>query len=282
MHALADQVAQGTITVLIEGETGVGKEVLAQRVHSRSPRRERPFLRVNCAALPEALLEAELFGYEKGAFTGAERAKPGLLETAHGGSVLLDEVGELPLVIQAKLLRVLEAREVIRLGDVQPRPIDVRFLAASNRDLATMVESGAFRADLYYRLNGVTLRLPPLRARRHQLVELAEEFVRATSAGLGRGSIELGAEAIATLQAHDWPGNIRELRNVIECAVLVCGAGPIEPRHLNLRPAAAKDPPPRCAERSPCWSGAGSRRRSPAAAGTRPAPPPCSACPAAR
>ena len=198
VQALAERVAAGDINVLILGETGVGKEVLARAIHAASPRAARPLRALNCAALSESLLESELFGHERGAFTGAGQAKPGLLETAPGGTVFLDEVGELPPSLQAKLLRVLETREVLRVGGVRPRTIDVRFVAATNRDLEAEVSRGAFRHDLYFRLNGMTLTIPPLRERPRDLPLLARAFV--ASDGARRGSPrppELSAAALA-------------------------------------------------------------------------------------
>ena len=185
VHALAERAAAGTINVLITGETGVGKELLAETVHRASPRRDGPFVCLNCAALSETLLESELFGHERGAFTGAVEAKPGLLETADGGTLFLDEVGELPLATQAKLLRVIETREVTRLGSVRPRRIDVRFIAATNRDLEAEVGRGAFRQDLYFRLAGITLTIPPLRERVDEIRQLAELFARQICRELG-------------------------------------------------------------------------------------------------
>ncbi|HEX4404818.1 MAG TPA: sigma-54-dependent Fis family transcriptional regulator, partial [Polyangia bacterium] len=186
IQKLAERAAAGTINVLITGETGVGKELLAETVHRLSPRRRGPYVCLNCAALSETLLESELFGHERGAFTGAVQAKPGLMETAHGGTLFMDEVGELPLTTQAKLLRVLETREVARLGSVKPRKIDVRFLAATNRDLEAEVTRGAFRRDLYFRFNGITLNIPPLRARVGEIRHLAETFVQQICRELGR------------------------------------------------------------------------------------------------
>ena len=186
VHELAEKAAAGTINVLITGETGVGKELLAETVHRASPRRGGPYVCLNCAALSETLLESELFGHERGAFTGAVQAKPGLLETAARGTLFLDEVGELQLSTQAKLLRVIETREVARLGSVRPRRIDVRFIAATNRDLEAEVARGAFRRDLYFRLNGITLSIPPLRARVDEIRPLTETFVRQICRDLGR------------------------------------------------------------------------------------------------
>jgi transcriptional regulator with PAS, ATPase and Fis domain len=243
VYALARRAATGTIGVVILGETGVGKEVLARAIHDGSPRFEAPFVSLNCAALSESLLESELFGHEKGAFTGAAQAKEGLLETAPGGTVFLDEVGELPLALQAKLLRVIEARELVRVGGVRARKIDVRFLAATNRDIEAEVARGAFRADLYYRLNGMTLTIPPLRERPADVPVLARHFASTLAHAAGHAHApELSDEALAALAAYDWPGNVRELRNVIERALLVAEGGAIGPAQLALpkRPAAAR------------------------------------------
>jgi two-component system, NtrC family, response regulator AtoC len=234
LYRIAEKVAQGSISVTLLGETGVGKEVLAEAVHKASPRRDGPYVRINCAALAETLLEGELFGYEKGAFTGANRTKPGLLETAHQGTVFLDELGELPAAIQAKLLRVIEQRQVLRLGALEPRSIDVRFVSATNRDLEQEVVRGAFRRDLYFRLNGVSLRVPPLRERRAEIQPLADRFARAIAIELGRPVPDISPRAMALLIAYDWPGNIRELKNVIERAVLLAPDERIEPEHLPL------------------------------------------------
>jgi two-component system response regulator AtoC len=227
-------VAPGEITVLLLGETGVGKELAAETVHRLSRRAARPFVRLNCAALPESLLESELFGYERGAFTGADRTKPGLLEGADKGTVFLDEIGELPLPTQAKLLRVLESREVMRLGSVAPRQVDVRFIAATNRDLGEQVGAGAFRKDLLYRLSGMPVHLPPLRERREEIEPLALRFCAEASAQLGRPPKPITPAALRALQEHSWPGNVRELRNVMERAVLLSEAGPINVEHLAL------------------------------------------------
>jgi DNA-binding NtrC family response regulator len=232
--ALIEQVAPSGVSVLILGETGVGKEVAAERIHRRSPRAPRTFLRLNCAALPDALIESELFGYEKGAFTGAAAAKPGLIESADGGTVFLDEIGELPMATQVKLLRVLDAREVQRLGGLSPRKVDVRFVAATNRSLEAEIGAGRFRQDLYFRLAGVIVRIPPLRERVGEIVPLARRFVGETAAAASRPAPELTAAACAALERYAWPGNIRELRNAMERAVILCGPGGIEPAHLPL------------------------------------------------
>ena len=238
VQALAERAAAGDINLLILGETGVGKEVLARAIHAASPRASQPMACINCAALSLSLLESELFGHERGAFTGAGQAKPGLLETAPGGTVFLDEVGELPPVLQAKLLRVIETREVLRVGSVRVRKIDVRFIAATNRDLEAEVSRDGFRRDLYFRLNGMTLTIPPLRERPADLPLLARGFVatlaRAGGApGGARGRVpEISEPAMAVLRAHSWPGNVRELRNVIERALLLCDGPALLPEHL--------------------------------------------------
>ncbi len=235
LDAIIAQVAPSMISVLIIGETGVGKERLASALHARSPRSAAPFLAINCAALSEALFESELFGHERGAFTGADRAKPGLLEAAAGGTLFLDELGEMPLGLQAKLLRVLEQREVLRVGAVQPRPIDVRIVSATNRDLRAEVAARRFRQDLFFRLNGVAIVIPPLRERRSEIEPLARHFLREASAASGRARPpELPEDAIAALEEHDWPGNVRELRNTIERAVILCTDGVIRHEHLQL------------------------------------------------
>jgi transcriptional regulator with PAS, ATPase and Fis domain len=261
LDALVGRVAPGNINVLLLGETGVGKEVLAERIHRLSPRASHPLLRLHCAALSESLLESELFGHERGAFTGALKTKPGLLETAAGGSIFLDEIGELPPSIQVKLLRVIEERKVLRVGGLQPLPIDVRFIAATNRNLEAEVARGAFRQDLYYRLNGISLVIPPLRERIGEIAALAAEFVREACRQSGRPAPSLSPAALALLRARDWPGNIRELRNVCERAVLLCPGGVIEPEHLSLSDAAPEPAPapPRAAD--PGLSPAAQRQR---------------------
>jgi DNA-binding NtrC family response regulator len=232
LHELLERVAPGDITVLILGDTGVGKEVMAEQVHRRSPRSAKPFLRLNCAALSESLLESELFGHERGAFTGAHQMKAGLLETAQGGTVFLDEIGELPMNVQVKLLRVLEERQVWRVGGVKPRPIDVRFVAATNRDLEQGITEHKFRQDLYFRLAGVTLHIPPLRERTEEIEPLAREFARQLSKS-SRPPV-LTPEVIQLMLGYAWPGNIRELRNAIERAVLLAGDGPVLPEHFPV------------------------------------------------
>jgi DNA-binding NtrC family response regulator len=232
LYAMIERVALGTISVLVLGETGVGKEVVARAVHAASPRRDQPFVGINCAAMSETLIESELFGHEAGAFTGARAAKLGLIESAHRGTLLLDEVGELPLSTQVKLLRVLETREVLRIGGVTPRPVDLRVIAATNRDLKAAVARGAFREDLLFRLNGVTLPVPPLRERKAEIEPLARQFTAAMSAQLGRPAPRLHEQTLERLQQHPWPGNVRELRNVIERAVLLCADDAVLPEDL--------------------------------------------------
>ncbi|HRI64400.1 MAG TPA: sigma 54-interacting transcriptional regulator [Polyangium sp.] len=222
LYAMLERVAEGSISVLLLGETGVGKEVLAETIHRKSSRVNRPFLRLNCGALSESLLESELFGHEKGSFTNAVRSKPGLFETAEKGTVFLDEIGELPLGIQVKLLRVLEDRQVMRVGGLSSRPIDIRFISATNRDLATEVQRGTFRQDLYFRINGIALSIPPLRERCDEIEPLALAFAARAAASIGRKPPAITSEAMAALLRHDWPGNVRELRNAIERAVVLC------------------------------------------------------------
>jgi DNA-binding NtrC family response regulator len=234
LYAMLDVVAPSQLSVLILGETGTGKEVYAAEVHRRSPRATRPFVAIHCAALPESLLEAELFGYEKGAFTGATRAKAGLFEAADGGTVFLDEVGDIPLAIQVKLLRVLETGEVLRLGSVEPSKVDVRFVAATHRDLRALVAAQQFRADLYFRVNGISITLPPLRNRRADIAPLARRFARRAAAAAKKGDVLFSQDAIDRLEAHDWPGNVRELRNVLERAVVLCTDRTIDPQALFL------------------------------------------------
>jgi two-component system, NtrC family, response regulator AtoC len=222
LYQLAEQVAVGTINVLVTGETGVGKEILAEAIHKRSPRSKEKYVCINCAAFSETLLESELFGHEKGAFTGATEAKAGLLETAPGGTIFLDEIGEIPLPTQAKLLRVIETHKLTRVGSLKERAIDVRFVAATNRDLAAESAAGRFRKDLYFRLNGITLAIPPLRERRAEIEPLARTFVDEICARMKRMHVPVMLPtALELLQNYSWPGNIRELRNIMERAVLL-------------------------------------------------------------
>jgi DNA-binding NtrC family response regulator len=224
MRALLDtarRVSRGAVAVLFVGETGSGKEVLARYLHEQSPRRARPLVCVNCAAIAPSLLESTLFGHEKGAFTGALQQQKGVFEAADGGTVFLDEVGELPPAAQAALLRVLETKRVSRVGSTRELPVDTRVVAATHRDLEAMCDRGAFRQDLLYRLNAVTLRIPPLRERREDIPVLVERFLEASIAEVGSAVRGIDPEALELLVAHTWPGNVRELRNVIERAVVI-------------------------------------------------------------
>jgi two-component system response regulator AtoC len=234
LYRLVDNVAQSNITVIVRGETGVGKEVVSEEIHRRSARANGPLVKLNCAALPEHLLEGELFGYERGAFTGADRAKAGLIESADGGTLFLDEIGEMPLATQAKVLRVVESREVMRLGSLRPKNVDVRFVAATHRDLEDMVTRGQLRQDLYYRLAGVSLVVPPLRERVEEIPRLADEFVARFCADARRPTIPISGAAMRVLKAHAWPGNVRELRNVMERAVVFSKGAAIAPEQLGL------------------------------------------------
>jgi len=241
---MARKVARHPSTVLITGESGTGKELVARLVHKSSPRADKAFVAVNCGAIPEPLLESELFGHVKGAFTSADRDKIGLFEEANGGTLFLDEIGELPAALQVKLLRALQEGEVRRVGATTSQRIDARVVAATNRDLGVDVASGRFRGDLYYRVNVVTIRLPPLRERAQDVPELALHFLRLYNARLGLKVESISPAAMRTLMDYAWPGNVRELENVIERA-LVLSAGPtIEREHLSdiIAPVSAAQP----------------------------------------
>ncbi len=237
---LIDRVAATASNVLVLGESGTGKDATARLIHDRSPRRDRPFVKIDCAALPEELLESELFGYEKGAFTGATESKPGRLEAASGGTLVLDEIASLIPQSQAKLLRVIEERCFERLGGKQPIKIDVRIIALANVDIKEAVRARGFRDDLYYRLAVVTIELPRLIDRFEDIQQLADEFVRQFASRSGRPGVRLSSEAIEALSDYDFPGNVRELRNIIEHAVLTTNQEVIEPDGLPeyLRSAA--------------------------------------------
>jgi two-component system response regulator FlrC len=237
----ADDVADTPTTVLLLGESGVGKEVLARHLHARSARAEGPWVAVNCAALPGELLESELFGHERGAFTGAAERRAGRFEQASGGTLLLDEVSELPLALQAKLLRVLQEREIDRVGGQRPVPVDVRVIATTNLDLGELARAGRFRSDLYYRLNVYPIVVPPLRERPEDVGPLARRLLADAAATLGRPAPRLSATAEAALLDHAFPGNVRELRNLLERAVVRCRGELVEPLHLGL--AAPTFPP---------------------------------------
>jgi DNA-binding NtrC family response regulator len=228
---LVARVAPSDSTVLITGETGSGKEMVAKLIHARSPRRSRPFVVVECAALQESLLQSELFGHERGAFTGADRAKPGLFEVAHGGTIFLDEIGEVSQATQVQLLRVLDTSSFRHVGGTAEIRVDVRVLAATNRELPAMVKQGLFREDLFYRLSTITIEVPPLRRRAADVARLAEHFVAGWNERYG-SSKRLSSGALEVLQRHDWPGNVRELQHAIEAATVVCDGGEIRPEHL--------------------------------------------------
>jgi len=231
--ARAQRVALTDADVLIQAESGTGKELLAKLIHHASTRSGGPFVAVNCSAFPENLLESELFGHMRGAFTGASATKPGKFELADGGTLLLDEIGEMPLSLQPKLLRVLQEREIDRLGDTRSVPVNVRVIATTNRMLHEQLQNGEFRADLYYRLNVVPLTIPPLRERRPDILPLAEFFLRKYEPKDRRGAFQLGAEFAAQLELHDWPGNVRELENVIRRALALSTGLLLGPQHLE-------------------------------------------------
>lgn len=234
----ADRVAARDVPVLIEGESGTGKELFARRIHAHSPRARQPFVAVNCAALPETLAESELFGAERGAYTGSERQRAGRFEEAHRGTLFLDEVGELALSVQAKLLRALEERVIRRLGGSRDMPVDARIVAATNRDLRAAVEAGTFRSDLYYRLAVVSLRLPPLRERLDEIAPLAGHLVLTLARRHRLPPVELEPDAVDALKRYDWPGNVRELRNVLERAVVLRAGAPIRAADVEVDAAA--------------------------------------------
>jgi transcriptional regulator with PAS, ATPase and Fis domain len=234
----ATQVASTDTTVLITGESGTGKEVVARLIHTASSRRGRPFVALNCAALPEQLLESELFGYERGAFTSAQQAKPGQVELASGGVLFLDEVSEMSLSAQAKFLRVLQEREFQRLGGTRLLKANIRVIAATNRDLRKAVERGDFREDLFYRLGVFDIQIPPLRDRVADILPLTETFLQEIGRSFGRPPAGLTREARQALLQHEWPGNVRELRNVLERASILCEDRLIDTNHLTLESSA--------------------------------------------
>jgi two-component system, NtrC family, response regulator AtoC len=241
LYATIERIAEASLTVLIFGETGVGKELVTEALHRASPRRGKPLVKLNCASLPESLLESELFGYERGAFTGADRRKVGFFEAADGGTLFLDEIGEMPLALQAKLLRVLERKTITRVGGTQELAVDVRVVAATHRDLDAEVRAGRFREDLFFRIAGFTVYVPPLRDRKADLIPLAESFLRRVAVDNGAAPPRLSDGARAALARHDWPGNVRELKNAMERAVVMQTAGVVDIDHLpdRLRVAAA-------------------------------------------
>ncbi len=233
MFKTIDKIAEFKSTVLIGGESGTGKELLARALHNRSPRKDRPFVAVNCGAIPENLLESELFGYVRGAFTDAVRNKEGLFEEADTGTLFLDEIGELPIGLQVKLLRVLQEDEIRRVGENRPRKVDVRILAATIRDLSEEVKHGAFREDLFYRLNVLTVKIPPLRERPGDVPLLVEHFLQKCNTRLGTSVKGVDPEAMRLLVDYAWPGNVRELENMVERAVILCDGDLITPEQLT-------------------------------------------------
>jgi DNA-binding NtrC family response regulator len=243
LRELIQRIAPTDATCLIIGETGSGKEVVAQALHQFSRRAERPFLPVNCAGFSETLLESELFGHERGAFTGADRQRSGVFEAAHGGTLFLDEAGEMSLALQAKLLRVLVTGEVVRVGSNKPKHVDVRIVVATHRDLRQRVQEGLFREDLYYRLAVVPLQVPPLRQRKEDIQALAEELLAQISRELKIRAPSLSAAALEKLSGYDFPGNVRELRNLLERAVILVRGGTLEPSDLPLNGGSAAQSP---------------------------------------
>jgi len=243
IFATLQKVAETDLTVLVRGESGTGKELVAQALHQRSPRRGRPFVAVNCAAIPRELVESELFGHEKGAFTGADARREGRFEAAHGGTILLDEIGDMPRETQAKVLRVLQERSFERVGGTKPIAVDVRVVAATHRNLEEEVRRGLFREDLYYRLRVVEIELPPLRERREDIPALALRFLESVTERLGLEKKRLGESALAKLARHPWPGNVRELQNAIEGAAVLGAGAVIEEADLRLASAPGEPSP---------------------------------------
>jgi two-component system response regulator AtoC len=244
LRRLIERVAPTNSTVLATGESGTGKEVVARLLHRLSQRSSGPFIPINLGGIPENLLESELFGYEKGAFTGAESRKIGLFELAAGGTLFLDEVGDMPLQLQVKLLRVLQEKRVMRLGGTRLIPIDARIVAATNRELEAAVRSGAFREDLFYRLNVIRLRIPPLRERREDIPALAGRFAARFAAEMGKNGLHLDADALRLLDSYPFPGNVRELENAVERAVILCDGRSLSARDFSFAGALMADPKP--------------------------------------
>ncbi|HVG61768.1 MAG TPA: sigma-54 dependent transcriptional regulator, partial [Hyalangium sp.] len=260
LYDLIRRLAASELPVLILGETGAGKENAAFAVHHWSRRSAQPFVAINCATIAETLVESELFGHEKGAFTGAAAPKQGLLEAAQGGTVFLDEVGELPLALQAKLLRALETRRILRVGSTKEREIDIRIVAATHRHLEQEVDAGRFRKDLFFRLSAATVVLPPLRDRPSEVGVLAERFLAAACAASGRAALSLTPETLAALGRYGWPGNVRELKHTLEYVAATVSETVVEPRHLPeriLAPLAPSKP-----DTAPAGAPPGSERRS--------------------
>lgn len=241
VYATTRRVAGSNASVLLLGETGTGKELIARAIHELSPRGTGPFVRVNCGALSESLLESELFGHVRGAFTGAVANRAGRFEAAHTGTIFLDEINSTTPKLQVKLLRVLQERKIQRVGEVQPRPIDIRVIAATNRDPAEVIASGAFREDLYYRLNEVSIRLPALRERGEDISILAQHFLETFRVQYGSKAKGFTNQALVALKGHDWPGNVRQLANHVKKAVILCDRALINPDDLGLS-GASKQP----------------------------------------
>ena len=239
---MAKQAASSDVTVLLLGETGTGKEVVARAIHRWSPRRSKPFIAVNCAALPEHLLENELFGHEKGSFTGAVKREPGKIEVAEGGTVFLDEIGDMPLPLQSRLLRVLQDQTFFRVGGTQSVRTNVRFIAATNKDIRRAIQQSTFREDLYYRLAVITVTLPPLRERMDDIPALAKHFLKRAAHMGTRGPCALSDPALRALQLYQWPGNVRELDNVLTRALILCSEDTLEPGHLHLADSISHSP----------------------------------------
>ena len=248
LYRMVDVIARTTLNVLVLGETGTGKELVAESIHAKSQRANAPFLKMNCAALSESLIEPELFGYEKGAFTGATQSKQGLFEAASGGTLFLDEIADMPQSMQAKVLRVLESGEVMRVGALKPRQVDIRFVCATCKNLRQEVRSGRFRADLFFRINGVTVSLPPLRKRVAEIALLAKRFVKSAAMKDGRQPLELAPETVQLLERHSWPGNVRELKNTVARAFALARGPSIEPSDVQLEEGFANG-----TEEPPTW-----------------------------
>ncbi|HEX6766524.1 MAG TPA: sigma-54 dependent transcriptional regulator [Polyangiaceae bacterium] len=265
LDALVQRAAQGSATVLVRGETGTGKELVARAIHERSGRADKPFVKLNCAALPDALLESELFGYEKGAFTGAANRKPGRVELAAGGTLFLDEIGDVPLATQVKLLRVLQERELERVGGTETIKVDVRFVAATHQKLEALVARGDFREDLFYRLNVIPLEVPPLRERREDIPTLVAHFAKSTALSNGRAPASFAPDAVELLAAQPWPGNVRQLENMVE-RLVVLSDGPSVARVAVEREIEREAARERSARGS---SGAGSEGDAPSALGAQ-------------
>ena len=239
---LAERVAKFDSSVLITGETGVGKEVVARHIHGLSPRSDAPFVAVNCGALPETLLESTLFGHKAGAFTGATKDRPGLFEEAEKGTIFLDEIGDTTPAMQLKLLRVLQEREIMRVGETRPTKVDVRVISATNRDLQQAVRENNFREDLYYRLRVVEIQVPPLRDRKDDILPLARHFVKKCAAQMGLPDLRLDATSLDCLLEYSWPGNVRELENAVEHAAVFCQDSVILPKHFPAHILGKREP----------------------------------------